>query len=281
MKKFRILFLFFLSITTIANSQNSFILGFDAGYANGYCQDQGPGCIAPVPPIAPIPSVNESMNSYQDGYNRGFQMGLSAHTSNGNTSSNRTRYKAAASPIFIDGIGATDTGIKAAQLKYLIDKSKQDLISENYDEAILDARKMLAIEPNIPLAYFVISNAYYKQGDIFNAYNYAMKSDNLRGERTDWGLEIEIKTSELLAGYFRNNDYKNLVDFCRATTYPTYVTKTYLFLAYSNTSEYKKALDLYKELISSDTYKTDKEMRMIVNAGFFILKEKITIEFPK
>ena len=115
MNKIRILF-FFLSIATVANSQNSFILGFDAGYKNGYCQDQGPGCIAPIPPIAPIPGVYESMNSYQDGYNRGFQMGLNAHTSNGNTSSNRTRYKAADSPIFINGIGVTNTGIKNAQI---------------------------------------------------------------------------------------------------------------------------------------------------------------------
>jgi hypothetical protein len=68
----------FLIISSFTFSQTKFNEGFNVGYKKGYCQDQGIGCIEPIPPIAPIPKVGESSDSYNDGYNRGFQMGLSA-----------------------------------------------------------------------------------------------------------------------------------------------------------------------------------------------------------
>ncbi len=54
---------------------SSFCYGFQAGYKAGYCYQQF-GCIAPIPPICPIPGIGES--TFQDGYNRGFLAGRSA-----------------------------------------------------------------------------------------------------------------------------------------------------------------------------------------------------------
>lgn len=48
--------------------------GYDKGYKAGYCYNT-PNCIEPISPIVPIPRMNESSDSYQDGYNRGFTDG--------------------------------------------------------------------------------------------------------------------------------------------------------------------------------------------------------------
>ena len=47
--------------------------GWDDGYEAGYCYNRGIGCIAPIPPICPVPKVGET--EYKHGYNRGFVKG--------------------------------------------------------------------------------------------------------------------------------------------------------------------------------------------------------------
>ncbi len=74
MKKSLTVLLFCLLVTP-GFSQNEYSRGFQAGYKAGYCHNDY-GCIAPVPPITPIPLVGESDYNYQDGYNRGFKRGL-------------------------------------------------------------------------------------------------------------------------------------------------------------------------------------------------------------
>jgi hypothetical protein len=54
-------------------AHSAFCDGFKVGYKNGYCYGDN-FCIAPIPPICPIPHIGE--NSYADGYNRGFLEGL-------------------------------------------------------------------------------------------------------------------------------------------------------------------------------------------------------------
>ncbi len=50
-------------------------MGFQAGYKAGFCYNDF-GCVAPIPPVTPIPLIGESSQNYKDGYNRGFKMGL-------------------------------------------------------------------------------------------------------------------------------------------------------------------------------------------------------------
>lgn len=236
-----ILILIFFSITNFVIGQSNYDRGFQVGYSKGYCQDQGVGCLSPIAPIAPIPAIGENLDSYQDGYNRGFQIGLSAHSTNNNTSTNRQRFKASSDPIFIDGISSYSNSPKIGVLTNLIEKSKQELINENYDEAISIANRMIEIEPGLTVAYFVKSNAQFHKKQILNAYNNSVKSDQVRGETTDWGKFMNEKFSNYLMSFLENSDYKNLQYVCENVWYKNEVTNYYLALAYSYQGDLVKA----------------------------------------
>ena len=76
-----ILLIFQFLIPTTSPCQSAYDKGFDEGYKKGYCYEKL-SCIPPIPPIAPIPKIGESSSSYQDGYNRGFKVGLEANKGN-------------------------------------------------------------------------------------------------------------------------------------------------------------------------------------------------------
>jgi hypothetical protein len=61
--------------------QSNYETGFASGYKAGYCYNDI-GCVPPSIPVTPNPLVNESINSWQDGYNRGFGMGSRARGNN-------------------------------------------------------------------------------------------------------------------------------------------------------------------------------------------------------
>lgn len=53
---------------------NNYCNGFEDGYEAGACY-QIPNCIPPLPPLCPLPTINEE-NTYQGGFERGFAEGL-------------------------------------------------------------------------------------------------------------------------------------------------------------------------------------------------------------
>lgn len=152
--------IFFLSFSFKTYSQSGYTVGFNDGYKKGYCYNDF-SCIPPIPPTAPIPSVNENYNSYQDGYNRGFQMGLDAkrsHNSNSNNNQNTYR-KVVPSPSYIPPIDlnayansviAKDRIIKermeylAERLRYL--RELDDSYSDCYHSEMSKVKEMMLIE---------------------------------------------------------------------------------------------------------------------------------------
>lgn len=99
----KIYYLLFIINSIVAVAQSDFDKGFKTGYKEGYCYNKGVACIAPMPPITPIPSINEKLNSYTDGYNRGFKTGLDAQKNNTSYTNTpeRTRYQTS-DPKFVD-----------------------------------------------------------------------------------------------------------------------------------------------------------------------------------
>jgi len=69
-----VLIISLLSIQTFG--QTNFSNGFDRGFKEGFCYNKTVDCLPPLTPLTPLARIGERDNSYQDGYNRGFQVGL-------------------------------------------------------------------------------------------------------------------------------------------------------------------------------------------------------------
>lgn len=68
---------FFLCNCVKAQTISNFARGYKVGFREGYCYGiQGTSCLSPIAPLAPRPGLYESVTSYQDGFNKGFQEGL-------------------------------------------------------------------------------------------------------------------------------------------------------------------------------------------------------------
>lgn len=72
------------SICAMSQIKSNYAKGFEVGFKEGYCYNNGSSydCWAPITPLAPLPRINERQDSYTDGYNRGFQHGLDLKRSN-------------------------------------------------------------------------------------------------------------------------------------------------------------------------------------------------------
>lgn len=53
---------------------DGFCDGHQLGYARGYCEARGYGCVRPITPICPIRKIGQS--TFQDGYDQGFVDGM-------------------------------------------------------------------------------------------------------------------------------------------------------------------------------------------------------------
>ena len=69
MKKYIIIVILIIS----AYASSPFCEGFKAGYKAGYCYGQY-SCMEPMTPMCPMPNMGEE--TWMDGYNRGFLLGI-------------------------------------------------------------------------------------------------------------------------------------------------------------------------------------------------------------
>ena len=76
-----------LQANKLTAQDNEFSRGFQEGFKKGYCYNKNFLCNPPLAPMTPLPRINESDNSYTDGYNRGFQVGLDLQRLDGSFSS--------------------------------------------------------------------------------------------------------------------------------------------------------------------------------------------------
>ena len=64
-----------LSIFISSLQSDDWCDGYDAGYQSGACYQMGYGCLPPLTPLCPLPTIYED-NNFAGGYNRGFVDGL-------------------------------------------------------------------------------------------------------------------------------------------------------------------------------------------------------------
>ncbi len=68
------LILILLLLPFFSIGQTKYNLGFNDGYKSGYCYNKI-GCVSPPPPVTPVLLLGESLDNYQQGYNRGLLKG--------------------------------------------------------------------------------------------------------------------------------------------------------------------------------------------------------------
>lgn len=82
-------FLIFSNINLNAQTSN-FERGFKYGFERGYCNKSVSNyvtCIPPLSPIPPMPLLNESKDSWSDGYDRGYWVGFARREQDDNSRS--------------------------------------------------------------------------------------------------------------------------------------------------------------------------------------------------
>ena len=171
MKYYLLLFIIFLFVQK-SSAQSQFSDGFESGYKSGYCQDKGISCIAPIPPIAPLPTTNESLASYKDGYNRGFQLGLKAQSG----STEKKGYQTAKANYIDNKMSNPLANIDMNNLMAVADalkKMKQQALDyfeeENYQAAAEIGFAGYKINNTDPEFMMIIGQAYRYSGDRKNA----------------------------------------------------------------------------------------------------------------
>lgn len=202
MRKYILTSLICLFAFNFSFGQSNFSKGFDAGYKKGYCQDQG-SCISPIPPVSPIPSFNESMSSYQDGYNRGFQMGLSAQNSKSTTASKGYTTSSANHEIdymskpYVNKENLEATVKKLNQLK---DRAFENYNNNEYQEVIDICLSALKISPYDSEFMLLLGESYYQTGDNKNALKWLKKSYSYKKDAMLLERIQEIVAGELPSG---------------------------------------------------------------------------------
>lgn len=240
----------------ICFAQTKYTNGFNNGYKKGYCHDKGIGCIDPIPPIAPIPKIGESSESYTDGYNRGFEMGLNAQKSSNSSSTtnsvNRTRYQTS-KPKFVDfasgGYSNTDIlNLKIKAISVISQRATENISNGNYDAAIEDGNSLLKIQPNLALGYHIKSVAYYHKNRIIDAYNMAVKSDRIRGSQSEWRKDMFNEITEYYKDLMSKNQFSNVIYTSENIWTPNNLTNYFHGLGYYFKGDYKKAKKYLKKV---------------------------------
>ncbi|TWP23571.1 hypothetical protein ETU10_07560 [Apibacter muscae] len=256
MKK-KLLILITILNVIVLNAQ--FNTGYKDGYEEGYCYEKGIGCIKPIPPIPPIPRVNENTNSYTDGYNRGFSDAL-LKSKNQNNNYERNRYKTA-KPEFIDDFiykppwEMADRAMALKQQGYekalsIINRAENNYKNGDFDQVIKDANNLIKIYPNLAIAYFFKSIAYYQKGEILNSYNSASKQYHIYNsvQNKDWYNKIYSITENYLKEQIGNSNYIQVEYFCKKVWYKNNLSNYYLGLSYYYQYKYKKAKRTFKKV---------------------------------
>lgn len=255
MRKSFIILSLFLSFFSFA--QSNFSNGFSDGYKKGYCQNQGIGCMSPLPPIAPIPKIGENMNSYQDGYNRGFEAGLNAQKSKSDNSANSTRQRYQTSKAeFIDFTSNTNPSgdaildLKIKAISAIVERAKENLENENYDAAIDNSNDLLNIQANLGVAYIIKSNAQFHKGEIINAYNNSAKANNILSNSSskNWYDFMYKEMSAYLSQYMKNSYFSDIQKTCEAFWYKNNLSNYFLGLSHYYQNDFKSAKKAFKKV---------------------------------
>lgn len=277
MKKYILIFAIIFNLQ-IAYSQSNFYNGFNDGYKKGYCQNQGIGCISPTPPIAPIPKIGENINSYQDGYNRGFEEGLNAQKKTNNNT--QKGYVGTEAEFVQDGMyspykdsNVLNLAMKVAELKSkrlseLYENGVESYNNDNYSDAIYYANEIIKIDETISEAYALKAMSYLYKKELLNSYNNISKAKKLNYSGEDNIKLINKEVQDYLSKQMTNQKLNDVIYFGENTWFESNLTNYFLAMAYYYKDDFKTAKKYFKkfDFEPSKTYlEAIKENKVLPN----------------
>ena len=193
-----------LLTSMLATAQSNFSKGFKDGYDKGYCYDKGVGCVKPISVVSPIPAVGENINSFEDGYNKGFAEGLNAQRSTANTSkSSRQRYQTSGAKyvknkMYVPYQSSSYAIALGLSLRESKDVAMEHLESGNYQEVINICFAGLRVLPRDAEFMILLAQAYSENGERESALQWYKKA--LRYRKRDKNLKdliVRLENNEV------------------------------------------------------------------------------------
>jgi len=244
-------------------SQSNFNRGFNAGYKKGYCQNKGLGCIPPISPIAPLTKIGEDLNSYQDGYNNGFEMGLSAQLGDVN---DRQRYKTtvAKSVDYIQKQNVNDLYALSKVLKESKGKAFELQKAGDYQSCINIAEAGLKVSPYDYEFMMLCAMSYLELENYSTGLSYLKQA--VENDKNSNNIIVEKKIiEEIENGSYqkkREEEKKEIPNKQIETKGSNLITEINQSLA---TKNYPRALELSNTLISLENGWKSYAIRGYVN----------------
>lgn len=278
MKK-TILFILILISCQNAFTQSKFHEGFNNGYKKGYCLDQI-GCVVPVPPVPPV-GIGESIDSYSDGYNRGFKMGLEDQTKSNRTNSSKTRESTKkSSPELVDDFmydpyknpKNVELTLKAAELKEIRKKElwESGVNSYNikdYRNAVYCAHELLKIENARSEPYVLLAKTLFALSDYIGAYDNICKAEKINSSMREEINALKTIIFEDLRLMLGMDKIQNVIDFCETIQYPSNYTNYMLGFSYYRLRKYNQAKQAFKKV---KNYTPAVEFIKLIDEGKYI-----------
>ncbi len=248
----------FIVASLPAFCQTNFDRGFYNGYKKGYCLNAGVSCLPPLPPLSPLPQIGENLNSYQDGYNRGFETGLSAQSGNSNE---RQRYKTSSSePIeYIQRQNLNDIKALAKVLKDAKGKAFELQEAGDFQASINIALAGLKVIPKDAEFLILAGNGYLQLRNYQEALKYLKRAEKSSSDSALRELIREIENGT----YQKELAEEERTSIPEKSDYNTELNKE--IIQYVNAKNFKKALELADKLVSQSNSWQSLELRGYIN----------------
>ena len=139
------------------------------------------------------------------------------------------------------------------------------IVERQYEKAIAEIKKAIAIDPNYSIAYLYCSDAMYRSGRFEEAIEMAKKSIRLHGPFPNSGLLMFLGNSYHMAGHYEEalSVYKRLLDLSRKGKFSSKGAHLRLAAAYIRLGRDQEARDHVTEVLKNDpTYSMERVIKV-------------------